>query len=113
MKILVIVHGFPPAAPGGSEIYARTHALALPRHCCDEVVVFTREQDPGRAEYDVRTEHRDGLRIIRVNNTFRNTRTFEETYRHEASGAIASRLIDDFKPDVAHVHHLTCLSTTI
>lgn len=113
MKILVIVHGFPPAAQGGSEIYARTHALALHRHCGDEVVVFTREQDPGRAEYDVRTEHRDGLRIIRVNNTFRNTRTFEETYRNEAIGAIASRLIDDFNPDVAHVHHLTCLSTTI
>ena len=113
MKILVIVHGFPPAAQGGSEIYARAHAVALHRHCGDEVVVFTREQDPDRAEYDVRTEHRDGLRIIRVNNTFRNTRTFEETYRNEAIGAIASRLIDDFNPDVAHVHHLTCLSTTI
>src|SRR5258705_13048027 len=113
MKILVIVHGFPPAAQGGSEIYARAHALALHRHCGNEVVVFPREQDPDRAEYAVRTEHRDGLRIIRVNNTFRNTRSFEETYRNEAIGAIASRVIDDFHPDVAHVHHLTCLSTTI
>ena len=48
-----------------------------------------------------------------MNNTFRNTRTFEETYRNDAIGAIASRLIDDFKPDVAHIHHLTGLSTTI
>jgi GT2 family glycosyltransferase/glycosyltransferase involved in cell wall biosynthesis len=113
VKILVIVHGFPPAAEGGSEIYAQAHALALRRQCGDEVVVFTREHDPNRAEYDVRTEQRDGLRIIRVNNNFRNTRTFEETYRNEQIGAIASRVIDDVRPDVAHIHHLTCLSTTI
>jgi GT2 family glycosyltransferase/glycosyltransferase involved in cell wall biosynthesis len=113
MRILVIVHGFPPAAQGGTEIYAHAHARALRRHFGDEVVVFTRDQDPSRAEYDVRTEQRDGLRIIRVNNTFRNTRTFQETYRNEAVGAIASRVIDELRPDVAHIHHLTCLSTTI
>src|SRR5262249_28589053 len=28
-------------------------------------------------------------------------------------GAIAARVIDRFRPDVAHVHHLTCLSTEI
>lgn len=113
MKILVIVHGFPPAAQGGSEIYAHAHALALRQHGGDEIVVFTREQDPHRADYDVRTERRDGLRIVWVNNMFRKTRTFEETYRNDVVGAIARRVIDDFKPDVAHIHHLTCLSTTI
>ena len=87
---------------------SRCGSIAATRSSC-----FTREQDPNRAEYDVRTEQRDGLRIVWVNNTFRNTRTFEETYRNEAIGAIASRVIDDFKPDVAHIHHLTCLSTTI
>ena len=113
MKILVIVHGFPPSAQGGSEIYAHAHARALGQHFGDEVVAFTSEQDPNRAEYDVRTEQRDGLRVIRVNNTFRSTRTFQETYRNEEVGAIASRVIDDLRPDVAHIHHLTCLSTTI
>ena len=112
MKVLVVVHGFPPAAQGGSEIYAHAHAMAL-RDCGDEVVVLTRDQDPDRAEYDMRTERRDGLRVVWVNNTFRSTRSFQETYRNEAIGAIADRLIDDFRPDVAHVHHLTCLSTTI
>jgi GT2 family glycosyltransferase/glycosyltransferase involved in cell wall biosynthesis len=112
MRILEVVHGFPPAAPGGTELYAHAHALAL-RDCGDEVLVFTREQDPTRAEYDVRTETRDGLRVVSVNNTFRGTRTFEETYRNEAIDAIAGRVIDEFKPDAAHIHHLTGLSTTI
>ena len=112
MNILEVVHGFPPAALGGSEIYAQAHARAL-RAQGDEVCVFTRDQDLSRADYDLRVEHRDGLRVVSVNNTFRNTRTFEETYRNDAIGAIAERLIDEFRPDAAHIHHLTCLSTTI
>jgi GT2 family glycosyltransferase/glycosyltransferase involved in cell wall biosynthesis len=113
MKILVVVHGFPPAAQGGTEIYAHAHAQALRRQHGDEILVLTREQDPSRDEYAVRNEYRDGLRITWINNTFRRTRTFEETYRNAAIGEIAARLIDEFRPDVAHIHHLTCLSTTI
>ncbi len=113
MRILEVVHGFPPAAQGGSEIYAHAHARALHRQYGDEVVVLTREQNPSRREYSVRTEDRDGIRIIWVNNTFRATRTFEETYRNKTIDAIAAHLIDGFRPDVAHIHHLTCLSTTI
>lgn len=113
MRILVVVHGFPPFAQGGGEIYAHAHARALREQHGDEILVLTREQDPNRAEYDVRTEYRDGLRIVWVNNTFRRTRSFEETYRNDAIGAVASRVIDEFQPDVAHIHHLTCLSTTI
>src|SRR5439155_22540227 len=98
MKILVVVHGFPPAAQGGTEIYAYAHARALRSHFGDDLLVFTREQDPSRPDYTVRTETRDGLRIIWVNNTFRNTRGFEETYLNEAIGAIADQAIEDFKP---------------
>jgi GT2 family glycosyltransferase/glycosyltransferase involved in cell wall biosynthesis len=116
MRILVVVHGFPPDAQGGSEIYAHAHARALRQRFGDDVVVLTADQDAGRPEYDVhdvRIEQPDGLRVVRINNTFRNTRTFEETYRNDAIGAIAARVIDDVRPDVAHIHHLTRLSTTI
>jgi GT2 family glycosyltransferase/glycosyltransferase involved in cell wall biosynthesis len=75
--------------------------------------VLTREDDPAEPEYRVRRETRDGVPIVWVNNTFRQVRSFEETYANPAIGDIASRLIDEFRPDVAHVHHLTCLSTTI
>jgi GT2 family glycosyltransferase/glycosyltransferase involved in cell wall biosynthesis len=113
MKILVVVHGFPPRAQGGSEIYAETHARALQREYGDEVVVLTREADSAAPEYRVRTEERDGLRIVWVNNTFREAKSFEETYRNAAIERAAERVIDDVRPDVAHVHHLTCLSTGI
>jgi GT2 family glycosyltransferase/glycosyltransferase involved in cell wall biosynthesis len=112
MRILEIVHGFPPAAIGGTELYAQSHARALQRGG-DEVLVFTREHDVNRAEYEVRTETRGAVRVISVNNTFRKTRTFEETYRNTNIDAIAANLIDTFKPEAAHIHHLTGLSTSI
>jgi GT2 family glycosyltransferase/glycosyltransferase involved in cell wall biosynthesis len=112
MRILVVAHGFPPLAQGGSEIYAHAHTRAL-KALGDEVVVLTREQNPTRPEYAVRDEMRDGVRIVWVNNTFRSARSFEETYCNRAIGAVADRLIDEVGPDVAHIHHLTCLSTTI
>jgi GT2 family glycosyltransferase/glycosyltransferase involved in cell wall biosynthesis len=113
MRVLVVVHGFPPDAQGGTELYAEAHVRTLARRHDDEVLVITREQDRGRPEYAVRREQRDGLAVVWINNTFRNTRTFEDSYRNEMIGSIAEHLIDEFRPDVAHVHHLTCLSTLI
>jgi len=113
MRVLVIVHGFPPQVQGGSEIYAHDHARALRERCGDEVFVLTREQDASRPEYDLRLEDRDGLRVAWVNNTFRSTTSFEDSYRNPAIARIAERLVDEWKPDVAHAHHLTCLSTEI
>jgi GT2 family glycosyltransferase/glycosyltransferase involved in cell wall biosynthesis len=113
MRVLIVVHGLPPEAQGGTELYALAHARTLCSMHGDEVGVLTRSNDPERPEYEVRAEMRDGLRIFSVNNTFRQIRSFEDTYRSEAIGAIADRVIDEFRPEVAHIHHLTCLSTTI
>lgn len=113
MRILEVVHGFPPAAQAGAEIYAHAHAHAMLRHCGEDVVVLTRESDPRRPEYAVRDETSEGLRVIHINNTFRATRTFADTYRNDRLGAAADRIIEELKPDVAHLHHLTGLSTTI
>ena len=105
MRILIVVHGFPPHAQGGAEIYAEQHALALTRNFGDTVHVLTREQRSDRAEYAVRTEHRDGLAITWINNTFRNVRTYEESYSNPQIAHIAAGLIDEFR--------LTPLTSTI
>ena len=86
MRVLIVVHGFPPQAQGGSEIHAHDHALALRRCFGDEVLVLTREQDAGRPEYDLRWESRDGLPVAWINNTFRSVPSFEATYRNASLG---------------------------
>ena len=113
MRVLLVVHGFPPAAQGGTEIYADAHARTLRDRFGDDVCVLTREQDPSRPEYSIRSATRAGIRIVWVNNTFRKARSFADTYCNESIDSIAGALVDEFAPDVAHVHHLTCLSTGI
>ncbi len=113
MRILVVVHGFPPAVQGGSEIYAHALAMAMRRQFHDEILVLTRVNDPSRPEYDVTVERRGGLEVVRINNTFRLTRSVEDSYRHKAIADRLEPFIASFKPDVAHIHHLTCLSTDL
>ncbi|HXT70399.1 MAG TPA: glycosyltransferase [Vicinamibacterales bacterium] len=112
MRVLMVAHGFPPRATGGAELYAETHARTLAARG-DRVLVLTRESDSTREEFAVRREQRDGLDVVWVNNTFAATRTFADTWTDDRVDAIAAGVIDEFKPDVAHVHHLTCLSTSI
>jgi glycosyltransferase involved in cell wall biosynthesis len=115
MRVLLVVHGFPPAAQGGTEIYAAAHARTLRDRFGDDVFVLTREADPSLPQFATRVvkNGRPGLTVGWINNTFRRARRFDETYANPSIDAVAAGLIDEFRPDVAHVHHLTCLSTGI
>ena len=108
-----MVHGFPPASQGGSEIYAELQARTLSQQHGDDVLVLTREYDSTKPEYNLRPETRGPLSIVWVNNTFKAARSFADTYENPALGERAAHVIDEFAPDVAHIHHLTCLSTGI
>ena len=112
MRILIVVHGFPPLSSGGTEVYADLQARCLAA-AGDEVHVFTREANPARAEYAVRDERRDGVRIRWVNRTFRDTGHFAESYDNPGVAAALAEWLDREPCDVAHIHHLTCLSTAI
>ena len=113
MRVLLVVHGFPPTSMGGTEIYTHDLARALHAHGRDDIFVLAREADPRKAEYAIRTENRDGIHVTFVNNTFRACRSLEETYRNPPIRTIAARMLDEIRPDVVHVQHLTCLSTDI
>ncbi|HEX6974208.1 MAG TPA: glycosyltransferase [Vicinamibacterales bacterium] len=111
MRILQIVHGFPPAGCGGTEAYVHDLATALAATGLDEVVVLTREADPQRPELSVR-RYRDGaVSVVAINNLFQACANFEESYTNPALRRIARELIAQIDPDVVHVQHLTCLST--
>ncbi len=113
MRILVVVHGFPPDVESGSEVYAHDLVAAMQRGHGDTMLVLTRDADATRPEYDVRIEPRAGLTVVAINNTYAAVRSFEESYRNERLGEVAATIVDDFHPDIAHIHHLTSLSTTI
>ncbi|MCK7581189.1 MAG: glycosyltransferase [Chromatiales bacterium] len=64
-------------------------------------------------EYRVHRDRAGEVAVVRVNHTFRDATSFEHTYRNATIDAIAGALLDEERPDVVHVHHLTCLSTGI
>jgi GT2 family glycosyltransferase/glycosyltransferase involved in cell wall biosynthesis len=113
MRILLIVHGYPPAGVGGTEVYAHDLATALATDPAASVFVLTREADPNRPDGDVRREIEGRVTVDRVNNTFRSCTSFEDTYRNSTVLRAAASVVSKCRPDIAHVHHLTCLSTDL
>ena len=114
MRVLLVVHGFPPAATGGTEIYTQQFAQALSELPGLETFVLTRDSDNSRPEYSVRREATAaGVTVHRINNTFQACTSFEDSYANPALATVAARIIDEIDPDVIHIQHLTCLSTGI
>lgn len=109
MRVLLVIHGYPPRYNAGSEVYTQTLAreLAL-RH---EVRVFTRQEDPFLPQFATSDEtdavdRRVRLRIV-------NNSESRDRYRHEGIDSELRRLLDEFTPDVVHVNHVSHLSTTL
>jgi GT2 family glycosyltransferase/glycosyltransferase involved in cell wall biosynthesis len=109
MHVLLVVHGYPPNACGGTEIYTRDLALAL-RDIGVDVQVLAREADPARPDGAVRRDERDGVVVRLINNTYRDCRSVDDSYRLPAIRAAAARVVDELRPDIVHVQHLTGLS---
>ncbi len=54
MRVMLVVHGFPPAAHGGTEVYVHDLAVALAALPHTEVAVLTRHADSSRPELELR-----------------------------------------------------------
>jgi glycosyltransferase involved in cell wall biosynthesis len=111
MKILQVVHAFPPASEGGTEIY--THNLSKELTKKHRVFIFCRISDPRRKEYEIKEVFFDGLDIFSINNTFRLCNSFEMFYKNEAITEKFIKILDKIKPDIVHIQHLIFLSTLI
>ena len=113
MRILQVVHGLPPAANGGTEVYTRDLAVALASRASDDVAVFTRHAEPYARELSTHPSSAGRAQVFSINNTFQSCDSFEASYAHPAIERLAGQLLDDWNPDIVHIQHLTCLSTGI
>jgi len=113
MRILQVVHGFPPAASGGTEVYVRDLSIACAASGTDRVAVLTRHADGHARDLAVKRLLDERIEIFSVNNTFQSSDSFESSFTNPAIERIAGDCLDQWQPDVVHVQHLTCLSTEI
>jgi glycosyltransferase involved in cell wall biosynthesis len=114
MRILQVVHQFPPSKVGGTEIYTQDLARELARQG-HEVIVFHRE---ALATDQPCSEERafDGVRIHRVCYNVSpapSLRSFLLSFSNRFIEKDFARLLTEARPDVVHFQHLKDLSVAL
>lgn len=108
MKVLLVIHGYPPRYNAGSEVYTQTLAHGLKDKGID-VSVFAREEDPFLPDYQLRRERdpsRNDIPVFLVNHPRSNAR-----FRNSEIDRVFESLLREIEPDVVHFGHLNHLST--
>ena len=104
-RVLHVVHGWPPWAHGGTELYAYwlAHQQARQR----DVAVYSRFTDPDRVLGEA-LEHLDhGVRVrLIVNNFDQRNPLCRNGFHCPEIARDFERYLDDTRPAVLHVHHL-------
>lgn len=112
MRILVVSNFFPPNFIGGAEIIAAMQARRLAElgHKVRVLAGDTHRRLPG---YPVRNDSFDGLPVTRVGLQPSDFAPHANNVAHPEVDAIFARLVEQWRPDVIHAHHLLGLSVGI
>ncbi|WP_424945698.1 glycosyltransferase [Candidatus Spongiihabitans sp.] len=109
MRILKVIHGYPPCYNAGSEVYSQTLCNELCK--THEVHVFTREENLFAADGELRQSVdllNDNIRLHIVNAARVNI-----NYRNPAVEQAFSDTLKKVNPDIVHIGHLNHLSLGI
>ena len=112
MRILFVTASYPPESVGGVELHVQglARAMTVAGHDCR---VFARTGRPGLPHLQMMRETVEGIPVTRLANTFEDATSLEAMVRHEGIADAFAAELARVKPDVVHIHHLTCLSTLI
>lgn len=102
MKILQIVHGFPPESIAGTERYCEAVCAHLQAHG-HTVAVFAGTGQSAAKATTVTTEQ-DGLDVTRYYRAEGRDYGWMDGYDPEVERALRS-ILATFRPDIVHVHH--------
>ncbi|MBK7644124.1 MAG: glycosyltransferase [Planctomycetes bacterium] len=108
LSILYVVHGFPPEAWAGTEIYTLNLALEMQRRG-HRVSVLARTDRGEGPDGTLREEEFRGLRVLRMLRREPHRR-IADSYRDERIEAAFGALLLREKPDLVHFQHLIHLS---
>lgn len=111
MKILKVIHGYPPYYSAGSEVYSQTLARKLSDN--HEVQVFSRHENSFLPSFHYSTvldygDPRILLHLINIPIT-----KYRYKFINEEVNTRFEKIIDDFKPDLIHFGHLNHLSISL
>jgi len=110
MKILLVLHGFPPQTSGGTERAVEALARAMQR-AGQQVVVVAGSLEVGPPD-TVTEEDCGGLRVLRLHRDDLDFESWWKTHHPGVSAAFHDLLAREL-PDVVHVHHWIRLTSDL
>jgi len=111
LRILQVIHQFPPEIWTGAETYVYNLSQELAKQA-EDVAVFCRSMDRIGDDCTIVKDVFNGLEIYRVKNRIQYD-TFEQTYYNPKIEDRFKQVIAEFKPDIVHFHHCVVLSATL
>ncbi|HZL99135.1 MAG TPA: glycosyltransferase, partial [Planctomycetota bacterium] len=112
MHVLFVTASYLPESVGGVELHVAGLARAMQAQG-HRVSVFARTARPGLPHLQTVSESVAGVEVVRLANTFEDATRFERMLSHPGIDEVFEHTLARLRPDVVHIHHLTCLSTTI
>jgi glycosyltransferase involved in cell wall biosynthesis len=110
VRVLHLVHQYPPDHVGGTELYTRAVAQALGRRDC-QVAVFSRRNQDG-AGRESRAENNVSVWVA-WDGAMGPTRRFLATFGNGVIEEAFGEALDSFQPDLVHIQHLMGLPTSL
>jgi glycosyltransferase involved in cell wall biosynthesis len=107
VKVLEVVHGFPPDCRGGTESYVEQLSRGLASRGVEVVVVSGALES--RTPAQTSESQWKGLRVVRIHRPDAYYETWERSFS-EPAARIFVGLLEKERPDVVHVHHWLRLS---
>ena len=117
LRVLYVVHGFPPDTWAGTEVYTLGLALEMQRRG-HEVVILTRApaaqsiEDGGPADFSVSQGEFQGVQVWRMTHRLQHANLRESYHQPKAEAAFREVLLR-VKPDIVHFQHLIHLSASL
>ncbi|MFT7170148.1 MAG: glycosyltransferase involved in cell wall biosynthesis [Paracoccaceae bacterium] len=109
LRLLYVVHGFPPDTWAGTEIYTFNIASEMQRRGHD-VTILTRSGPEGdEPEFNLRREEFQGLRVIRMTHRL-DFADLRESYLRTGPEMAFREVLAEVEPDLVHFQHLIHMS---
>jgi glycosyltransferase involved in cell wall biosynthesis len=112
VRIVHVISGYLPHETGGTQIHVRDLSRTLRARGC-EVEIFTRLGGREHDEFALSRSTWEGVPVTRLTNNFDDLDRFERLYTHPTIDAQFDTFLEAARPDLVHIHHLSCLSTSM
>ncbi len=109
LRILVLVHGFPPDTWAGTEVYALELASALARRGHTLTIVARTPAKADEPDWKVTRGTFQELSVLRITRRIDGL-PVRDSYMPDGVRPVFERILDEERPDVVHVQHLLHLS---